>query len=120
MTKFINGFANGTVLGLASSPRYLRVTKNRAGKIDALDQPTDAPHADEEISVYVLVSDDGGAFVDGRDKKTGKRFGGFQKIASYKLNDIQPHDMIARDNGAFTQWCNEQIGAGDMEHAPRF
>lgn len=110
MTKFIGGIADGKVLSLGRAPRFLRVTRDeKTGKIDALDQRDDEPFDEEAIFVYQCKSTCGGAFVDGRNPKTGKRVGGYQVIATYEIYAEQPVDKVARDNGAWQQWCEEQV-----------
>ncbi len=96
MTKFFSGPAHNQILSLSNSPPFLRVTKDTAGKIDALDQVDDTPRADEQITVYRLKGRSGGCFIDGRDKN-GKRYGRFEEIAEYVLYGVQPLDSIARD-----------------------
>lgn len=110
MTKFFSGPAHGQVLSLASAPRLLRVTRTADGKIDALNAPDDSPRQDETITVYRLKEQNGGCFIDGRDPKTGKRFGRFETMAQYVLHDTQPADEVMRDNVKWRQWCTENEG----------
>lgn len=114
MTKFIGGFADGKVLGLGRAPHFLRVTQTADGKVDGLDCLEDEVFPEESVLVYVLASNDGGAFVDGRDPKTGKRFGKFMVAATYELSQVQPSDEIVRDNSAWRKWCREQT-VGSLE-----
>lgn len=103
MTKFEDGPAAGVVLALRRAAYLLRVVQGADGKWDALDQPGDVPAADEKVFVYGLVSNDGGAFIDGRGKD-GKRFGFYAVSATYRLFPTQPDDATARDADAWLEW----------------
>ncbi len=103
MTTFEDGPAKDKILSLARAPVFLRVTE-KDGKFDALDQVEDTPRPGEFMHVYKLVSYDGGAFVDGRDKKTGKRTGGYMVIARYKLYSEQPSQDTLGDTKKWQEW----------------
>jgi hypothetical protein len=109
-TKFTDGPAAGKVLALRRIPMplFLRVVKAPDGTIDALDQAGDAPGQDETIFVYRKASSGGNALVDGRDPKTGKRFGYACEICTYALNETQPDDTTARDKAAWPAWCKAE------------
>lgn len=104
MTRFKDGPAQDTVLQLARAPLFLRVTQNAAGKFDALDQLDDHPRANESVTVYRKVSDDGTVHVDFRDER-GRRRGAWYACATYALATMQPDDATARDTTLWRQWC---------------
>jgi len=108
MSKFIDGPAKGTNLSLGRSPYFLRAVRAPGKPWDALDQLDDEPSPDEEIHVYRLASTPMTAHIDGRDPKTGKRYGRWMSIADYVLHDEQPSDRIARDKAAWQAWCAGQ------------
>lgn len=108
MSKFLNGPAAGQFLSLGRSPYFLRAVRVPGGKWDALDQLDDTPAPNEEIHVYRIASEPMTAHVDGRDPKTGKRFGRWMSIADYLLHDEQPDDRTARDKAAWQAWCADQ------------
>ena len=108
MSNFLNGPAAGNTLSLGRSPYFLRAVRDTGGKWDALDQLDDVPAANEEIFVYRLASEPMVAHIDGRDPKTGKRFGRWMSIADYVLHDVQPDDHSARNKAAWQQWCADQ------------
>lgn len=108
-TKFTGGPADGKRLSLSRAPYFLRVAECR-GEIDALDKLDDKPTAAENLWVYVLNKNSGGAFIDGHDPKTGKRWGRFETMAEYVLWNTQPSDETMRDSIAWQQWCQSQPG----------
>jgi len=108
MSRFLDGPAAGVSLSLGRSPVFLRVVRDPSGKWDALDQLGDSPAPNEEIHVYWRVSDPVIAHVDGRNPKTGKRYGSWMSIADYVLHDAQPADDVARDKAAWPEWCSQQ------------
>jgi hypothetical protein len=118
MTKFIDGPASHVVLELQRSPLFLRVVhdttyatavcKKARREWDALDLLTDTPRLGEKVYVYVKVSDDGTVHVDGRDAKTGKRFGRWLSMATYKLFDPQPPDATTRNTKLWQEWAHVQ------------
>lgn len=81
MSKFINGPAKGINLSLGRSPYFLRAVRDPRGKWDALDKIDDEPALEEEIHVYRIASEPIIMHVDGRDSKTGKRYGRWTSIA---------------------------------------
>jgi hypothetical protein len=105
MIRFIDGPANGVGLSLQRMVMFLRVVRDSKGKWDALDQPDDRPAADETIYVYRHDKTTGSAFVDGRDPKTGKRWGRVENIATYRFHDVQPTDAEMRGQAAWETWC---------------
>lgn len=105
MSNFINGPAHGIHLNLGRSPYFLRVVKDPRDRWDALDQLADEPSPQEEIHVYRLASKPMTAHIDGRDAKTGKRFGRWMSIADYVYHDEQPDDRTARNTDAWRAWC---------------
>ena len=108
MISFIDGPAEGVRLSLQRMVFFLRVVRDANGKWDALDQPDDTPAAGETIYVYRHDKTTGSAFVDGRDPKTGKRWGRVENVATYRLHTVQPDDAAMRDNAAWSKWCWEQ------------
>jgi hypothetical protein len=108
MTKFLNGPAAGIVLSLSRSPRFLRVVFSLTDGWDALDQLEDIPKPNEKIFVYQIAYTPFVMHVDGRDPKTGKRFGRWVSSAPYKLHAEQPDDATARDKLAWKAWCETQ------------
>ncbi len=106
MTRFLDGPAAGQTLMLGRAPVYLRVVKGETW--DALDQIGDTPNDDETVHVYRLVKTAGIMHVDGRDKKTGKRFGNWYTIAEYELAPEQPDDVTMRDTLMWQTWAAQQ------------
>ncbi len=109
MTTFQDGPAKDTVLVLGRAPLYLRVVKD-GDKIDALDKLDDRPEANETIHVYKRVGEPGMAHMDGRDPKTGKRFGRTCVIARYAIC-AGPGDGVCRNNSQWQAWCVERARA---------
>ena len=106
MTTFQDGPARGQTLQLKRTPFLLRVVEC-AGKIDALDQPEDTPHAAEKIYVYEWAAKPmGGVHI----RASGGR-GGFFGMADYKLSPEQPPDDVVRDNGKWVTWCETNVEA---------
>lgn len=54
MTKFLDGPAGGKSIDLRRCPHFLRVVISEAGELDALDQLSDEPRADEKVYVYEI------------------------------------------------------------------
>ena len=108
MSRFLDGPAEGAQLSLSRSPIFLRAVRAPGKGWDALDQLEDSPRPDEEIFVYRRVSEPVICHTDGRDPKTGKRFGRWMSFADYVLHDAQPDDRVARDRLAWQEWCQEQ------------
>lgn len=109
-TKFLDGPAKDVRLSLSHAPAFLRVVTTGANAWDALDNPEDAPAPNEEVFVYALKGAMGGAFIDGRDPKTGKRFGRYEQINSYAFHDVQPSKETLRDKALWKAWCEQQPG----------
>ena len=106
MITFQGGPASGLTLELQRAPMFLRVVHN--GKtFDALDQLDDKPEPGETIFTYKIIGQPGYAFIDGRDKKTGERFGRKTAIAKYEFYYTQPSDEIMLDNDKWGAWATE-------------
>lgn len=106
MSNFLDGPAKGVELTLGRSPLFLRVVRSKEGIWDALDQLDDKPERDEDVFVYrCITSTPTVAHIDGRDPKTGRRFGKWISIADYILNEEQPNDQTIRDNELWAIWC---------------
>lgn len=116
--RFIDGPADGVRMSFQREVYFLRVVRDPAGKWDALDQPDDTPSDNEVIVVYHHVKTDGVAFVDGRDPKTGKRFGRVENSMVYMLHPIQPTDSEMRDNDKWRAWCFAQPEAERYKPKP--
>lgn len=117
MTTFIDGMAKNTILSLQRAPVFLRVTMRfEQGKpvFDALDQLDDTPTPEETLFAYQVSGAVGGAFIDGRDAKTGKRFGRYEPIATYRLHHTQPADEIMRDNKKWGDWVLTQASETEV------
>lgn len=107
-TNFIDGPAAGTVLSLQRAPLMLRVVVDKDGKVDALDQLADSPKPNESVHCYIMAGPPGATgFIDGRDPKTGRRWGHPFASATYRLHDAPPADSIMRNNQQWAQWVNE-------------
>jgi len=109
MSNFLDGPAAGVRLNLGRSPYFLRVVRTPDGKWDALDQLDDKPAENEEIHVYRIASEPMIAHVDGRDPKTGKRYGKWMSIADYVLHNKQPDNQTARNKVQWQEWCQTQV-----------
>lgn len=110
MITFKQGPADGKSLNLQRVPIYLRVVVDDAGAIDALDQIDDSPRPSETVYAYKLLEHRGTAHIDGRDPKTGKRYGKWIQIASYQLCEDQPTPEESRDTTAWQSWVMTQAG----------
>lgn len=125
MTHFIDGPARGIMLSLSRGPMFLRVTECSDGvsKIyDALDAIDDQAEPYETIHVYIINSQDGAAFIDGRDKKTGKRYGRRVEINTYRVYPTQPPQAILHDNAQWQKWVNqeaEKLGLPEAGNEPK-
>ncbi len=108
MITFKQGPADGKTLTLQRVPVYLRVVVDESGNIDALDQLDDTPRPGETIHVYKILNHAGTAHIDGRDPKTGKRYGRWIQMASYQLASEQPTQEQARETGTWQRWVAEQ------------
>lgn len=114
MTSFTDGPAKDKVLQLKRAPVFLRVVI-KGDTVDALDQVDDKPEPDETIHVYMRDGQAGFVHLDGRDAKTGKRWGKTFATAEYKLYDVQPDDATLRDRAKWQEWC----AAEWKKHAPK-
>jgi len=104
MITFLDGPADGQHLNLRRTPVLLRVVQ-AGNAFDALDQLDDTASPDETITVYQLTQAPGWCHIDGRDAKTGRRWGETRPIATYALLPEQPDDATLRDNAAWREWC---------------
>ncbi len=110
MTRFLDGPAAGQLLMLKRAPVFLRVVQDRGGKWDALDQLSDTPQPGETVTIYRKVFGSGGsAFVDGRDLKTGKRWGGLFQSGDYRVVAEQPAAEVTRDTAKWQEWCEAEV-----------
>lgn len=105
MTRFENGPALGKILQLRREPLFLRVVVAPSGDVDALDQLDDKPASDEKLFAYRKSSRDGTIHINSRDRKTGRRTGGFFPLSSYALVGAQPDDATLRDGSKWAAWC---------------
>ncbi len=103
MTTFRDGPAVDHTLRLRRAPIYLRVTLDRAGTIDALDQLDDRPRPDEALFAYIKTSDDGMVHINSRDSK-GRHTGGFFAMATYALIEPQPDEATMRSQAMWVEW----------------
>jgi len=107
MTRFTDGPCAGTVLHLSRAPMFLRAVIAPNGTVDALDKLDDTPAPDENIYAYIICGEVSSGFVDGRDPKTGKRWGRTFEGAPYRLFEHQPDDATMRDQKKWSAWCHE-------------
>jgi hypothetical protein len=113
-TCFIDGPAEGVKLSLSRAPKYLRVVMKNiicgrgVSKWDALDKLDDKPDPNETIYAYCMTKTGitGRGFVDGRDPKTGKRWGHSFESANYEFVPDQPPDEVLRDNVKWAEWVH--------------
>jgi len=103
MTRFSDGPAAGHTLRLRRAPIYLRVTRDPAGGIDALDQAGDRPCPDEALFAYRQQSYDGSVHINSWDSQ-GRRTGGFFPMATYALIDPQPDEATMRSLASWQEW----------------
>ena len=89
MSHFKDGPAAGKTLSLSNAPPLLRVVIDERGNVDALDGSGDSPRPGETVHVYRRVGDVTTGFIDGRDPKTGKRFG--RRFASAEYVHFTEH-----------------------------
>lgn len=112
MIIFKGGPANGVVLPLQRVPILLRVVRanGSSDKWDALDQLNDEPGSDESIYLYLVDGQPQWIHVDGRDAKTGRRWGRTCYYGSYQYVTDQPADAEMRTNEAWRRWCEANKG----------
>lgn len=106
-TTFIDGPMGGTGLDLRRAPNYLRVTRDVAGKVDALDQLDDTPRDDEHLEVYALTAPASMVFVCIR----GKGRGGSGGYANGHYRHVPLDQQLLetfRDNEAWREWASAQ------------
>lgn len=101
MTTFRGGPAEGQILMLRRSPRFLRVVRDKANEFDALDQLGDSAATDEEISVYEKCAP--ATLIHVKSGKQGAS--GWYRSAAYQLVTPQPTDAQVRDNTAWRRWA---------------
>ncbi len=100
MTRFLDGPAQGQTTMLKRAPLYLRVVIDPEGKVDALDQPEDTPHAAERLYAYKHNGEVSSVHLNCR----GKRGSGFYTVADYSLIADQPSDETMRDTSLWHAW----------------
>jgi hypothetical protein len=103
MTTFSDGPAKGKRLMLRRTPIFLRVVVGPDGAVDALDQLDDEPRPDERLYAYRFVRDGGSVHINSRDA-SGRRNGGFYRIAEYAPVEPQPADDQMRAWAAWVAW----------------
>lgn len=101
MCRFLDGPAAGVALTLRRAPVVLRAVQNRAGKWDALDQPTDDPAPGEKVYVYLAVP---GTFCSGHISRRPHGSMWFQ-ANDYRLLEPQPmpEHFVGR---RWPEWCD--------------
>lgn len=103
MSAFLDGPARDMKLSLHRAPKYIRVTQDKSGKIDALDLLEDTPRDDERIYVYRATTGISVIFVDGWHK--GKRWGDRYEDRDYRLLPLVNGEDF-RDNTTWQEWAN--------------
>lgn len=116
MTNFLDGPAEGHALMLKRRPIALRVVVSSGGEVDALDQPEDRPEDNEVCHLYILAKEGAAAFIDGRDPKTGKRWGGRYMGGDYRLFPDQPEQDVMRRRCDFVEWCQQNLSIITATH----
>lgn len=121
--KLLDGPAAGVCLALRRAPLFLRVVQDKYANTDAgqrewdaLDKTTDVPRPGETVYAYRQISHYGTAMVDGRDPKTGRRWGTCTQIATYRFIEQQPDQAALRDNARWREWV-EQTHRAEQEAA---
>ncbi len=110
MTRFTKGPADGILLALARSPKFLRVTRSQAGEWDALDLLADKAKAGEMLYAYRLTADRGTVRVCGRDANN-RPCSGVYALADYEFIAEQPADSIMRDTESWRAWTRQAAKA---------
>ena len=106
MISFNDGPAKGHLLQLARAPIFLRVVRDPAGNIDALDQVDDEPIKTEEIFVYFRMMYRGQVHIHSSIK--GRRHGGWYAMASYRqMKEAIIDEPMLRDTAKWQAWCLE-------------
>lgn len=99
MAEFTDGPAAGASLSLRRAPIFLRVVIDPRGKVDALDQLNDEPHADEKVHVYRKREGSGGHVC--------VRPGGCFEMGEYRhLPDAPGEDL--RENAKWREWAERE------------
>lgn len=100
MTTFESGPAEGHMLMLRRTPRFLRVVVAPGNKIDALDQLDDNPAPNERIHVYVVIESLGMIHISRRPRSQS----GTYASARYRHVEPQPADHEIRETEAWRDW----------------
>jgi hypothetical protein len=107
--RFVDGPAAGVHLSLCSCPILLRVVRRQrlpdAAQWNGLDQRDDKPEMDDQIFLYCRKEEGQWFYVDGRDAKTGKRFGRTDWLVDYFHVADAPPDEVLRDTSKYHAWC---------------
>lgn len=107
---FVDGPAAGIQIPLRRRPILLRIVHSPAAGWDGLDQLDDSPAPEERVFLYWRKQEGQWCHVDGRDAKTGKRFGRTEWIVDFFHVSDGPTEEILRDNGKYRDWCEENKG----------
>jgi len=107
MIKINDGPAEGKGLLLKRAPRYLRITVDAAGEVDALDQKNDAPRPDEKIYAYTMVE---GTYFSGFACGSSIESGYFVS-AEYTICKEQPKDAVMRNLRRWERWVEKHHAA---------
>lgn len=109
MIKLIGGPADGVELWLRRAPVLLRVVTGPDG-VDALDQLTDEPAANERIDVYKLRGRATWIHLCARGKDRGRA--GRWMVAEYDFLET-PDDDLVRETAAWRSWAQSRIEAAE-------
>lgn len=99
--------APSTPLLLKRAPHYLRAVQGPDGQWDALDQLSDAPHADETIVAYEMVGEPSFCHIN-RDRRHGGS--GIFRGGRYRVVAEQPTDEQLRSTELWRAWVSAKIG----------
>lgn len=105
LCRFVGGPAEGQALQLERAPILLRVTRDRTGAWDALDQLTDTPRPDEQIFVYRTDGEPSGWVHIARDRRAGGHFMG--RLQAYRIFDAAPPQAAVRELASWQSWARE-------------
>ena len=96
-------------LSLERAPRFLRfvMVGSKWETLDALDQPDDAPTPEEKCYAAEQV-DSSNVHLSCRSPE-GRRYGRWEKTATYKLVDDQPAQEVMRDWEQWAKWCEARL-----------
>lgn len=116
MITFRDGPAQGAMLDLSRVPLMLRVVQNRrTGKWDALDQPDDEAHPDEEIHIYRLYDGPSMAHISCRTRSRSRWISQavyahletqLHRRATHPDTPAMPDTESLRDNEVWAAWCD--------------